>query len=81
MALMAKRRPKKRVAKSTARNPWPGRLAAFRERHDLTQQEAAALASVTSRAWQKWENGDGVPSPAYARLLGLLIADQDRKKI
>jgi transcriptional regulator with XRE-family HTH domain len=37
------------------------KLKAERERLGLTQNEAAALCSVSPRAWWRWENGEGDP--------------------
>ncbi len=71
---------KRKQVKATAENPWPALLFAFRSRHDLSQQAAADLASVTRRAWLKWENGERLPSPTYAKLIRLVIDQQDRKK-
>lgn len=79
MAVMAKHRRKKKLAKGTGRNPWPRTLAQFRERHRLTQAEAAALARVGVRSWIRWENGDLLPSDGYAQLLTLTIESHDRK--
>lgn len=78
--VMAHKGRKRKKVRSTAKNPWPGILNAFRERHDLSQQAAADLASVTRRAWLVWENGEHPPSPAYATLLRLLIENRDRTK-
>lgn len=32
-------------------------VKAYRQRHELTQREAADLARVSEGAWQKWEYG------------------------
>ena len=36
--------------------------AAFRERHELTQAEAAELVGVTTATWGHWETGIRRPS-------------------
>lgn len=45
-------------------------LVAARVARNLTQQEAAALAEVTKRTWQRWEDADPPrPQPAQVRRL------------
>ena len=77
MLVMA--RKKRKIVKYTPGNPWPKLLCEFRERHQLTQEAAAALAKVTRRAWINWENGDSVPSRTYAHLLSLVIEKHNKK--
>ncbi len=76
---MAKKGRKRKAVKAGKGNPWPRLLLAFRDRHDLSQQAAADLASVTRRAWLFWENGEKLPSPTYAKLLRLVIEQHDRE--
>jgi DNA-binding XRE family transcriptional regulator len=38
--------------------PEPSRLEAWRAREELTQEQAAEIAGVTRRAWQRWETGE-----------------------
>lgn len=67
MNVMAKKKP--------APNPWPGRLKRLRERHGLTQTEAAARVGTGLRTWQNWEYGRTRPNPMIAKLLDLTFPD------
>lgn len=44
-------------------------LADLRERHALTQEQAAAKVGVTLRQWQRWEAGTSVPYPRNIELV------------
>jgi transcriptional regulator with XRE-family HTH domain len=39
------------------------RLAELRERHSLSQEDAARKVGVTHRQWQRWESGESTPYP------------------
>jgi DNA-binding transcriptional regulator YiaG len=45
------------------------RLFRFRDKLNLTQQEAAELLGVETRTWQYWEEGAHMPSNRYLALL------------
>jgi transcriptional regulator with XRE-family HTH domain len=38
-------------------------LVRLRERHGLSQEQAAQRAGVTGRQWQRWESGESMPYP------------------
>ena len=63
MATTAKRK------KSTADNPWPERLRAFRREQGLTQVQASARLGIKRRAWITWETGERPPDHICSRLL------------
>lgn len=48
------------------------RLAAFRDRHGLTQAAAAAWCGAPKRTWEGWEGGSREPPPILWTLLGFL---------
>lgn len=52
----------------TAAYPAPETIRAARHRARLTQREAAALVSVTQRAWAHWEHGTRRMRAAYFEL-------------
>lgn len=49
-------------------SPDPERVKALRERHDLTQEQAAALVYAQRRTWQDWERGVAVMHPGLWEL-------------
>lgn len=56
---------------SDRRNPTPETIRALRERHNLTQTQAAGLVHTTVRVWQQWEAGDRSMHPAFWELFRL----------
>jgi DNA-binding transcriptional regulator YiaG len=44
--------------------PKPAELAAFRQKHNLSQAAAADLAYVSLRTWHGWERGEARMHPA-----------------
>lgn len=63
--LMAK---KKKPAGDPA---WRARLKALREKHGLTQAQAADRAGVALRTWIAWENVHRKPGRLALRLLAV----------
>lgn len=55
------------------------RVRQIRRDHALTQEQAAARAGVTVRAWQRWEYGEGEPYASnlvtLAREFGFALAE------
>ena len=51
-----------------AANPTPAEISAAREFLGLTQQEAADLLHITTRAWQRYEAGERRMHPALWEL-------------
>lgn len=55
------------------------RLEHLRERHGLTQEQAAARVGITHRQWQRWESGESMPYPrnldAIASAFGIGIEE------
>lgn len=55
------------------------RIRQIRRDHALTQEQAAARAGVTVRAWQRWEYGEGEPYASnldtLAREFGFSLAE------
>lgn len=72
---MATMSPKRKVRtgppprKPSPGNPWPKKLRAVRDKHNLTQAEAAARAGVAARTWIAWENSQAKPSRMATNLL------------
>lgn len=63
MPIMAKKHSKRVRAESRpALSEWAIRLRAMRKLRNLTQQEAAAKADVSTSVWVAWENDDRKPS-------------------
>lgn len=56
-------------------NPWPARLKAIRDRHGLTQEEAAARINAPLGTWRGWEQGRRRPNPMIQRLIELAFPD------
>lgn len=54
---------------------WPERLKRLRERHGLTQTEAAEKVGTVLRTWQNWEYGRRTPSATTAKLIDLLFPE------
>jgi predicted RNase H-like HicB family nuclease/DNA-binding XRE family transcriptional regulator len=52
--------------------PGPEELKAFRQRHGLTQEQAAALFRVPWNTWARWETGRPHVPPPVVRLLEIL---------
>jgi transcriptional regulator with XRE-family HTH domain len=48
-------------------------LKALREKHGLTQREAAALVKVHPNTWAQWERGEQNPSAQSALLIEMTI--------
>lgn len=70
MAVMAKEQPKRvRIPTSRPKTKWAGQLRAIRKRLQLTQEDAAAKAGVSTSTWISWENGVHVPSALTQRYL------------
>jgi len=71
--VMAAKKPSKRrgppPGKPAPGNPWPDFLRALREKHHLTQAEAAERVGVAARTWISWENSQGTPSRLAMNLL------------
>ena len=72
MVMSKKRKPVKTAARST----WPAILRAIRERHDLTQVEAAERIGVSASTWIAWENAQRVPGRLAFRLLETTFPDE-----
>lgn len=55
------------------------RLLELRERHGLSQEDAARKVGITHRQWQRWENGESMPYPrnldAVASKFGISVAE------
>lgn len=55
------------------------RLLELRERHGLSQEDAAHKVGITTRQWQRWETGESMPYPrnldAVASRFGISVAD------
>ena len=49
------------------------RIAALRKKKDMTQQELAAMLSVSYKAVSKWERGGGLPDLATVPKLALSL--------
>ena len=63
----------------------PSALLALRHAHGLTQQTMADLASVTVRAYQRWEHGERhISKTAWAllqvRIAALLVNHEDSQR-
>jgi len=56
------------MTKKQRRHPWAVRLKGIRDRHGLTQKEAAAKIGAATRTWIGWENGR-TPSKAFQLLI------------
>lgn len=56
-------------------SPTPEQVAALRLRARLTQAEAALLAGVGLRTWQKWEAGDQAIEPGAWKTLSRELPD------
>lgn len=50
--------PNRPDSKKRCANPKPAAIIAMREKHNLTQDGAAALVCAGERTWQQWEAGD-----------------------
>lgn len=54
------------------------RLLELRERHGLSQEDAAHKVGITTRQWQRWETGESMPYPrnldAVASRFGISVA-------
>ena len=57
-----------RRSRSPAANPTPAEISSARESLGLTQQEAADLLHITTRAWQRYEYGERRMHPALWEL-------------
>lgn len=55
------------------------RLEELRERHGLSQEDAARKVGITHRQWQRWESGDSTPYPSslskIASAFGITVAE------
>lgn len=55
------------------------RLLELRERHGLSQEDAAHKVGITTRQWQRWETGESMPYPrnldAVASRFGISVAE------
>jgi transcriptional regulator with XRE-family HTH domain len=55
------------------------RLLELRERHGLSQEDAAHKVGITTRQWQRWETGESMPYPrnldAVASAFGISIVE------
>lgn len=60
-------------------NPTPADIVREREKHSLTQTEAAALIHCTLWAWQKWEGGTRQMRPALWELF--LLKSREAKRV
>lgn len=56
--------PNRGKVKALDANPSPAALLAFRERHSLTQAQAAKFAMSSLRSWINWESGERRMHPA-----------------
>jgi DNA-binding transcriptional regulator YiaG len=56
------------VAKS-ARNPWPAKLKALKERTGKSHQELADIIGVSRRTWRAWLYNESQPGKLAAQLL------------
>jgi transcriptional regulator with XRE-family HTH domain len=54
------------------------RLTELRERHGLSQEDAARKVGITVRQWQRWETGESMPYPrnldAVASSFGVTVS-------
>jgi WD40 repeat protein/transcriptional regulator with XRE-family HTH domain len=64
------------VELTSSRDLFRGRILQLRGRSGLTQRELAALLGVSRPALQKWEAGEGYPSPARLRDLIALYLER-----
>lgn len=76
MVTMSKSRRLSRAGQGD--NPWPARLRAIRERHQISQREAAEKIGVALRTWQNWEYGRAEPTSATAKLIDILFPEPPR---
>lgn len=58
-----------------ATHPTPDELRAFRERHGLTQNQAAKLVYRVSTAWYAWEAGTYKMDPALWQFVQIRKGD------
>jgi DNA-binding transcriptional regulator YiaG len=54
-------------------------MKAQRTRHHLRQQDAAALFRVSLPTYQRWEQGQMIPTIQHQRLMTLEYAELDRQ--
>lgn len=61
------------AGKGAPASEWRRRLKALREKHGLTQSQAAERIATTLTTWQGWEYGSRQPSPMVQLLIKLAI--------